>query len=240
MKEFIGLLFFLLKRFDSVVSDGGNGNAHPTQNGAAYVGDVLLFPALDTKRSSFGTAMTTMLGFYDLGHKAKVRDSLKIVSATGRKRTRQEYVDHYRQLINEFASNEMDPRGDDDEVQVANPWFNRGDDLMEALGIREENFFLVPASEHIAAERVVTLKREYIGMPALIAYMRILVRVFQMSVPDEQEKMADIQHLFKDTQEGDGNITTLTQEEEAARLRARLIKLEGSSEMAAVNILATA
>jgi len=197
MKEFIELLFFLLWRFDSVVTDGGNGIAHSTQNGAAYVCDSLLFPALATKPSSFEIAMSTMLGFHDLGHEEKVKNGLKIVSATGRKATRKEYVEHYRELIYKFASNEFDPRGGDNEAQVPNIWYNRGDELMETLGIREENFFLVPVDKHIKQERVVTLNREFVAMSTLIAYMRILVRIFQMSVPDEEAKVAAIEKLFE-------------------------------------------
>lgn len=238
MKQFTTLLFFLFKRFDAVVNDGGNGIAHPIINGSASVGDVLLFPALATKPSSFRTAMTTMLGFYDLGHKDKVRNGLKVVSATGRKRTRKEFVDHYRQLIEKFASYEMDPRGDDDEKRVRNPWFNKSEELMAALGICEENIFLVPESKHIRLERVVTLKREYVGMPALIAYMRILVRVFQMSVPSEEQKRVVIKQFLNMSQTEGGDAGTLTEAEETAQTRARLIELEGSPEMAAVNLIA--
>jgi MinD-like ATPase involved in chromosome partitioning or flagellar assembly len=238
MKQSTTLLFFLFKRFDAVVNDGGNGIAHPIINGSASVGDVLLFPALATKPSSFRTAMTTMLGFYDLGHKDKVRNGLKVVSATGRKRTRKEFVDHYRQLIEKFASYEMDPRGDDDEKRVRNPWFNKSEELMAALGICEENIFLVPESKHIRLERVVTLKREYVGMPALIAYMRILVRVFQMSVPSEEQKRVVIKQFLNTSQTEGGDAGTLTEAEETAQTRARLIELEGSPEMAAVNLIA--
>lgn len=223
MKEFIELLFFLLWRFDSIVTDGGNGIAHSTQNGAAYVCDNLLFPALATKPSSFEIAMSTMLGFYDLGHTQKVRDGLKIVSATGRKATRKEYVEHYRELIYKFASNENDPRGGDDEVQVPNIWYNRGDELMEALGIREENFFLVPTDKHIKEERVVTLKREFVSMPTLIAYMRILVRVFQMSVPDEQEKIKAIDDLFKPSESSDTTVN-IPQSKEKLSLSATSVE----------------
>jgi hypothetical protein len=226
----------LLKHYDSIIFDGGNGNGHAINDGAAHIGDNLLYPALKSKPASFDVALSSMLGFYDLGHKAKVKSSLKIVSATHRKDTRKYYVELYRKLVVEFTSHELDPRGDDDAdegqieefasqnlspqskdvQQKVNPWYNKPDALMDALGITEENIFLVPYSEHIAQERTVSLKRKDVGMPALLAYMRILVRIFQMEVEDEATKYAAIDTLFFTKADG----TPLQPSKEEVRHRA--------------------
>lgn len=208
MDAFIAMFNLLKTIYHSIVADTGNGNEHAVNEGSLLEADVIIASALAEKPESIGTALTTLLAFYELGHHRKVRDALKVINATRAEHTKEKFLQMFKEaaaaIIEQRSKATQKPQEDE---ALADPAA-----MLETLGITEENIFLVPYSKYIAENGVVSLRPEDTGLPTLDAYADILKRVFEMQVPDAENKQAEIERRLAARNEPPTTATPSNQE----------------------------
>lgn len=160
----------------SLVLDCGNGNEWPANEGSVVAGDALVFPALAHDSDTIDDLISTMLVYRQLGYTDKVRNGFIAISATQEGHTK-EYI------MEQLAASAR-------QIQVSE---DRGDGVklhrhvtLEELGIEPDRIHLIPFSQYIKDNQVVD--HEGIGQDACIAYMELLVAIFEQNASYSDEE----------------------------------------------------
>lgn len=219
VRQVIDTLFKLKDAYNAVFCDTGNGNAHPINEGAMFSCDVAGFTLMADKKDQFLPLLDTLIEFAKLGHHEKVKAAPKIICATRKDDKPSKFLERFRVSVEEYLGSEsmkwcyvspgtdmdriIDYRTDlkDVEAQKAAVDAQKAsmvEQLMVDHGITENNIFMVPFSAYIHTNGITSLKRRNTGMPALIAYARILKHMLEIPVPTIDEKKQYINDILDD------------------------------------------
>jgi hypothetical protein len=240
LEQFVMLATVFLGNVHSGVLDTGNGNEHPANEGSFQVADVALFAALAPKPESFEGVVSSMEAYYQLGYTEKVRSSYIVISATGKKDTKEKFYKMLQNLVTEL----LPEKSSSTEAR---------DKKMEELGITLENIFLIPFSQYIQGDiydtvvPAVDMDPRVTGIDTLIAFAELAIAIFLRDVPTREENQ-----LFNDAinvrrklgiNSPLGSIvnpddsSAKTDEEKKKELLDQLIALSGSADEAAVDLM---
>jgi hypothetical protein len=207
VKLVIDIIFMLKAAYYSVVLDTGNGNDHPINEGSMFATDVAGFTVMADQLDQIMPSIITMIEFASLGHQAKVFAAPKIICATFKGDTVQKFFELFKEKAWEhlegnswsYTSPWGDPVPDKAEDQSEEEWHMQlVSQLLEDHGITEAKIFLVPYSEYIHRNGVVSLMRRATGMPALIAYARIVLYMLEVEVPSIKDKKRHIEKILEE------------------------------------------
>lgn len=204
VERVIETILTLKDAYHGVFCDTGNGNDHPINEGALFASDVAGFTLIAGKKDQYEPFVATLMEFAKLGHYTKVQAAPKIICSTKKGDKPEQFVAQLQTFVERhlarqkwtYTSPESGTQhtiADEEDIEQQS---HMVDLVMNDLGIVEDNIFMIPFSPYIEDNGVTSIKRRATGMPALIAYARILKRMLEIPVPSPEEKKGFIQQTL--------------------------------------------
>lgn len=187
VEDFNEMVEINAKAFHSLYLDNGNGFSDVTNMGCLHSANALIFSALSDKPSSFEGLIITMIKYIELGFEAKVLNGFIVINATSPNETKQMYIDRIAETLRNHPPRRIfDPRT---QITEDVEWTIRD------LGISEDRLFLVPFSQHIKDDKVISTEPEVIGYDTYEAFLDILIAMFRQNayydIPQAQDDVFD-------------------------------------------------
>jgi Mrp family chromosome partitioning ATPase len=173
--EIVQLLYTLMQSFHSLVNDGGNGNKHPGNEGAAIAATDLVFPAMAGDQQSFERVLSTMTNFLDPVFEDKVKSSFIAVNATRPTDTLDDIMEMLKQAVAKLNKEKRDLS--DTQLQ----YLPEGEFTLDTFGIGPERVSMLHFDPYIAAKKPAHALSLHID--TRIAYLKLLVNIFRQGAP---------------------------------------------------------
>jgi len=155
--------------FHSTYLDNGNGFSDIPNIGCIESANAVVFSALADKPSSLEGLVTTMDRYIDLQFEQKVYNGFVVINATQPGDTKQMYVDKLAACMKKQPSRLVTRNGVTETVER---------DLSE-LKLTMDRIFMIPFSQHIRDDKVISTDPAVIGYDTYEAFLDILIAMFE-------------------------------------------------------------
>jgi MinD-like ATPase involved in chromosome partitioning or flagellar assembly len=174
LTEFNDMIGIHAKTFHTVYIDNGNGFADVTNLGCVESANALIFSALTDKPTSFAGLIITMNKYIELGFGAKVKNGFIVINATKPGDTKEMYIDRLQKELTQLYPTR---KVTNHETQVT----HEVDRTISEFGITEDRLFLVPFSQHIRDDKVISTDPTVIGYDTYESFLDILIAIFKQN-----------------------------------------------------------
>lgn len=202
LKAFLDMFDVLSEQHYATFGDTGNGMGitKAANTGLLLKSHVILFPLVADNYSTYQPLLTTMLDMYRDGHTEKLKKYSRIViNATGTDYT----LDHFFEKMLGHAADMTS--GDKGEASDYAEWKDNPVQLLIDLGFdyneEEGSFtgkgiFMIPYSQWIAENKVISILPEDIGQETLAAGLEILFECLTMDIQTDKEMYDEIERVL--------------------------------------------